>query len=526
MGNQLKHDIHEYMRTHPGVKYTEARNAVLAKNKQPLLGGAMSDMIGRILGAGTPAPDLETAMQNLGFEFPPNPETVPPVAASDVRQGDVVKIGDRYGLIIKNDTALLDGKLVSLVEVANQEIEFYRMPSPRDTTEQGLSAAQDEARAILPLSTPGARVEWHQESIPVYALQLGDIMRLGEQGEFGIYDGKGGLLINGETHPLGGEGGDTDIFRPYFGTTTSSARDRANTLTVMNVLGDTSILSRWEKNELDNNLFVPLGHVLDEGNRVVGINLAEYSQGGTGPHGVLQGMTGTGKTAFTDNILLALAATNSPSKLNFVYASFYGTHAVNAAKKEFPHTVWADEINDDGEGFAKFLNEEMTRREEFLHQHASRSIVEYTELRKADRELPDLPRLLVVVEEPLDYLYAHRKGSVHREMKAVAHKGRSLGIHLLLTAQYIDTSLVGEIMSHITYAVSLHVHSQANSRTVLDGNPGAAQLPIGKGDALLRSADRYGETHVEPLRGFFPLDRDERAKVVAGISSAAEEWSA
>lgn len=393
-----------------------------------------------------------------------------------------------------------------------------------DATEQGLSAAQDAARTILPLPTPSSHVEWHQESIPVYALQRGDIMRLGEQGEFGVYDGKGGLLINGETHPLGSEGGDTDIFRPYFGTATSPVRDRANRLTVLKSLGDTSILSRWEKNELDNNLFVPLGHVLDEGNRVVGINLAEYSQGGTGPHGVLQGRTGTGKTVFTDNILLALAATNSPSKLNFVYASFYGTHAVNAAK-ELPHTVWADEISDDGEGFAKFLNEEMTRREEFLRQHAARDVVEYTELRKADRELPDLPRLLVVVEEPHDYIYTHRKGSAHREIKAVAWKGRSLGIHLLLTAQYVDPSLLGEILAHITYAVSLRVHSQAHSRAAL-GRPGAETLPTGKGDALLRSNDRYGETHVEPLRGFFPLDHDERSKAVADISDAAKKWDA
>lgn len=525
--SRLNAKARAYMKSHPGVNYTEALNAVQASNKQPLLGGAMSDMIGRILGAGTPAPDLETAMQNLGFEFPPNPKTAPPVAASDVRQGDVVKIGDRYGLIIKNDTALLDGKLVLLAEVANQEIEFYRMPAPPEDKSYvaALSRAADAAQEFIPLPYTEAGVSWERrDDVPLYGAKAGDI--LVHNGTASAYIGKGLVVTeSGDTLPVSEVvTGNVQVLLPvFYPVKTGDGEPRG--VSLLSIIGS-DIEESWKRTELSEHLHVPLGYI-PSNDHVFGIDIAEASRGGTGPHGVLQGKTGSGKSTLLHNVILAFAATYSPSRINLMVADFK-VRAVSPALEALPHLVSAvGELDSDEEARKSFidaLNDEMSRRESFLGEHGARDSSEYFRMRQDRPDMPALPSLLVIVEELVEFLsYTSGTKDIRAALSRVLQNGRALGVHLLISSQHIDTATLGDVMSHMSYGISLAASAENFSRAVLGGSPEAAKLPVGYGDAIVRHSV-HSESVLERIRAF-PVVTDSRtASLVDRIVVANETW--
>lgn len=529
MGNQLKNDIRAYMREHPGVKYTEARNKVLARVEQPLLGGVMSDMLSRLTGAGTPTPDLETAMQSLGFEFPPEATATSPIPASEARQGDAVKIGDRYGLLLTGGTVLLDGKLVDISSVDSAALEFFRLSSTSggsgphpvwtDLPERfraAFSKAEDAARKVLP-ADPHATVTWVEEDIPLWGIQPGDILRHGDTAS--AYIGNGYLVTeSGDTVSLGEEvRGEVTVFRPKFAAETPSDGE-----TLAGVIGG-DMLAQWNSTEFSAHLHVPLGTTGDNP-RVFGIDLGQASHGGTGPHGVIAGKTGTGKSVLTHNMFLALAARNSPDRVGFVFASF-NSGFLPAPLESLPHmrATFKDmgTTAEGGAGFVEFVREEMSRREHLLTSYDARDTREYSELRESGNDMPPMPTLLVVVE--CDGSDLADSLSVRGAMELIGAKGRALGVHLFLVVQHLDSVRMGRLHPNLTYAVAFAAQTAADSRAVLEGDHGAASLPVGRGDAIVKHHVR-GEISLERIRAFRPLDTAGTSHLVDRIRAAGEEW--
>lgn len=528
MGNQLKNDIRAYMREHPGVKYTEARNKVLARAEQPLLGGVMSDMLSRITGAGTPTPDLESAMQSLGFEFPPEAAATSPIPAYEARQGDVVKIGDRYGLLLTGGTVLLDGKLVDISDAESGTVAFYHLSrvgeGPHaawtDLPERFRVAflkAKDEARKVLP-ADPHATVTWVDEDIPLWGIQPGDILRHGDTAS--AYIGNGYVIVeSGDTVSVSEEvRGGVAVFRPKFVPETPSVGD-----TLMGVIGGGGILAQWESTEFSAHLHVPLGTTHDNP-RVFGIDLGQASHGGTGPHGVIAGKTGTGKSVLTHNMFLALAARNSPDRVGFVFASF-NSGFLPAPLESLPHmrATFKDmgTTAEGGAGFVEFVREEMSRREHLLTSYDARDTREYSELRESGNDMPPMPTLLVVVE--CDGSDLADSLSVRGAMELIGAKGRALGVHLLLVVQHLDSVRMGRLHPNLTYAVAFAAQTAMHSRAVLDGGIDAASLPVGHGDAIVKHHVQ-GELILDRIRTFRPTDTASTTRLVERISAAGEEW--
>lgn len=529
--SRLNAKARAYMKSHPGVNYTEAL-AVVSGKKEPLLGGAMSDMIGRILGSGAPAPDLETAMQNLGFEFPPkSPDAAVPLAAVDARQGDVVKIGERYGLILENSTALLDGKLVDFSEVDAENIEFFRMPVPaeEETRDTPMSKAESAARKVLPLPYEDAEVSWERSAdTPLYAVKAGDILLHNETAS--AYIGKGLVVTdNGETLPVAAVvTGDAHVLSPVF-TPAEPDGEEPGGVSLSTVIGD-DIESAWKRSESSAHLHVPLGYI-PSSNHIFGIDLTEASNGGTGPHGCLQGKTGTGKSTLLHNVILALAATHSSSRLNLMVADFKG-RAVPPALNSLPHVVHAaDRMDSDEDARKRFfdaINEEMLRREHFLMEHEARDSAEYLRMKRDRPDMPTLPSLLIIVEELVEFLRytpgAPGAPGARSTSANVLRKGRALGVHLLLSAQTIDGSALGDAMSHMCYGISFAASAANYSRAVLDGSTEAVKLPAGRGDAIVRHSV-HGESVLERIRAFPPLSSAATSSMVERIVAANENWS-
>ncbi|MDX3850302.1 type VII secretion protein EccCa [Streptomyces sp. AK02-01A] len=242
----------------------------------------------------------------------------------------------------------------------------------------------------------------------------------------------------------------------------------------------------WQRNTGPNRLRVPIAVGAD--GVPVELDIKESAQGGTGPHGMLIGATGSGKSELLRTLVLALALANSSETLNFVLVDFKGG-ATFLGLDELPHTS-AVITNLAGEAalvsrMQDALHGELIRRQELLRSAGNyTSALDYEKARAAGTPLEPLPSLFVVVDEFSELLAAHREFMELFVM--IGRLGRSLGVHLLLASQRLDEGRMHQLESHLSYRIGLRTFSAMESRGVL-GVPDAYQLPPQPGSGFLKS---------------------------------------
>ncbi|WP_262508602.1 type VII secretion protein EccCa [Streptomyces spongiicola] len=222
--------------------------------------------------------------------------------------------------------------------------------------------------------------------------------------------------------------------------------------------------------------------------RPVELDIKESAQGGMGPHGMLIGATGSGKSELLRTLVLGLALTNSSETLNFVLVDFKGG-ATFLGLEELPHTsAVITNLADEAalvERMQDALHGELIRRQELLRARGNyTSAQEYERARAAGAELTPLPSLFVVVDEFSELLSAHREFMELFVM--IGRLGRSLGVHLLLASQRLDEGRMHQLESHLSYRIGLRTFSAMESRGVL-GVPDAYELPAQPGSGYLKS---------------------------------------
>ncbi|MEU1690358.1 type VII secretion protein EccCa [Streptomyces hirsutus] len=242
----------------------------------------------------------------------------------------------------------------------------------------------------------------------------------------------------------------------------------------------------WARFGGSARLRVPIA-VSAEG-RPVELDIKESAQGGTGPHGMLIGATGSGKSELLRTLVLALAMTNSSETLNFVLVDFKGG-ATFLGLDELPHTSavitnLADEVALVSR-MQDALHGELIRRQELLRAAGNyTSALEYEKARAAGTPLQPLPSLFVVVDEFSELLSAHR--DFMELFVMIGRLGRSLGVHLLLASQRLDEGRIHQLEGHLSYRIGLRTFSAMESRGVL-GVPDAYELPPQPGSGYLKS---------------------------------------
>ena len=239
-----------------------------------------------------------------------------------------------------------------------------------------------------------------------------------------------------------------------------------------------------------DRLRVPFA-VTPEGAPVV-LDIKESAESGMGPHGLLVGATGSGKSEVLRTLVLALALTHSPDQLNFVLVDFKGG-ATFAGMSELPH-VSAMISNLESElGLVDRMEEalrgEMTRRQEMLRGAGNyANVSDYEEARRAGRHNGEpLPALFVILDEFSELLSA--KPDFIELFVAIGRLGRSMQIHLLLSSQRLEEGRLHGLESHLSYRVGLRTFSAAESRIVL-GVADAYDLPPYPGSGYLKSGTR------------------------------------
>jgi S-DNA-T family DNA segregation ATPase FtsK/SpoIIIE len=198
-----------------------------------------------------------------------------------------------------------------------------------------------------------------------------------------------------------------------------------------------------------------------------------------GPHALVAGTTGSGKSELLQTLIAGLAMQHPPDRCSFLLVDYKGGAAFAEAAL-LPHTVGL--VTDlDGQSTARALRSlgaELTRREQILGAHDAVDIA----------ALPDdvpLARLVIVVDEFATL--AEELPDFVPGLIAIAQRGRSLGVHLVLATQRPSGVVSPEIRANCTLRICLRTTDEADSRDVL-GSIDAAHLPVDlPGRAFLRT---------------------------------------
>jgi DNA segregation ATPase FtsK/SpoIIIE, S-DNA-T family len=218
-----------------------------------------------------------------------------------------------------------------------------------------------------------------------------------------------------------------------------------------------------------------------------------------GPHALIAGTTGSGKSELLQTIVASLAAANRPDEMTFVLIDYKGGSAF-AECARLPHTVGL--VTDlDARQVARALvslSAELTRRERILAAAGAKDIEAYQLLVDA-RRAPALPRLVIVVDE-----FAAMSRDLPDFVTGlvnIAQRGRSLGLHLILATQRPSGVVSAEIRANTNLRIALRVTDPADSAdvigvpdaaTIAQSTPGRAYVRLGHASLVPFQAGRVG----------------------------------
>ncbi len=284
-----------------------------------------------------------------------------------------------------------------------------------------------------------------------------------------------------------------------------SAATRGAAFTTLLGIPDASALdvaALWAPRSRDDELRVPIG-VTATGEPLI-FDLKDEAEGGMGPHGLMIGMTGSGKSQTLMSILLALLTTHPADRLIVIYADFKGEAGADSFR-HFPQVVAVisnmAEKKSLADRFADTLRGEVARREVLLREAGRRiqgsafnSVTEYENAIAAGHDLTPIPTLFVVADEFTLMLADHPE---YAELfDYVARKGRSFRIHILFASQTLDVGKIKDIDKNTSYRIGLKVASPAVSRQII-GVEDAYHIESGK--------EHKGEGFLVPAPGAAPV---------------------
>ncbi|MEP7113532.1 MAG: FtsK/SpoIIIE domain-containing protein [Ilumatobacteraceae bacterium] len=214
---------------------------------------------------------------------------------------------------------------------------------------------------------------------------------------------------------------------------------------------------------------------------VAGDGVVDIDLDRDGPHALMAGTTGAGKSELLRTLVAGLAATSSPDHLTFVLIDYKGGSTFDACGR-LPHVVGIVTDLDDhlANRALRSLHAELRRREQLLRLLGAADLAAYR--RSAGCEV--LPRLVVVIDE-FAALVSEQPDFLHA-LVGIAQRGRSLGVHLILATQRPSGVISDDIRANTNLRLALRLHDTADAIDVV-GDRAPAAIPRGlAGRAVMR----------------------------------------
>lgn len=289
-----------------------------------------------------------------------------------------------------------------------------------------------------------------------------------------------------------------------------------NLFALLNILGveDLDLKKRWDSTKAYQSMAVPLG-VSKTG--VVYLDLHDKAHG---PHGLVAGTTGAGKSEILQTYILSVATYFHPYEVAFVIIDFKGGGMVNQFK-ELPHLLGAI-TNIDGKEIdrsLKSIRAELQKRQKLFADAEVNHIDKYIKKYKAGEVVTPLPHLIIIVDE-----FAELKAEQPEFMKeliSAARIGRSLGVHLILATQKPAGQVDDQIWSNSRFKLCLKVQGPEDSNEVLKSplaaeikEPGRAYLQVGNNEIFELFQSAYsgaGEKAVDNSLKEFKIAKLDRS---------------
>lgn len=236
-------------------------------------------------------------------------------------------------------------------------------------------------------------------------------------------------------------------------------------------INDLDIKERWSKSEVYKSMSVPLG--VKKKGELVYLDISDKASA-HGPHGLVAGTTGSGKSEIIQTYILSLASWFHPYDVGFVIIDFKGGGMANQFK-DLPHLIGTI-TNIDGREINRSLlsiKSELVRRQEAFAAHNVNHINDYIKLVKEGKASCPMPHLIMVVDE-----FAELKSEYPEFMKEIisaARIGRTLGIHLILATQKPAGVVDNQVWSNSKFKLCLKVQTREDSMEVIK-TPLAAEI--------------------------------------------------
>ncbi len=274
----------------------------------------------------------------------------------------------------------------------------------------------------------------------------------------------------------------------------------------VNNIKDLNIKERYLNNS--NQLIAPLG--FDSNGEILNIDLNEK---GNGPHGLIAGTTGSGKSELIITLILSLAINYSPDNLQFVLIDFKGggvASVLSNSSLKLPHIIGILDNLDSSEmdrALSSFKNE-CKKRESLFQKLTNITHVPINNLSSYQKEwtketsLPYLSDLIIIIDEFAELKLEYP--DFLQDLISIARIGRSLGIHLILVTQKPAGIVNEQIWSNCHFKICLKVQEKQDSREVLHRDDAANIYDPGE---------------------FYFLSDDHFSKCKCGYANASEDTS-
>lgn len=271
-----------------------------------------------------------------------------------------------------------------------------------------------------------------------------------------------------------------------------------------------------------------------------------------GPHALVAGAIGAGKSEFLRTLVASLAVANRPDELAVVLMDYKGGGPEYRKLAELPHvtTLLTDFDARQSARVVTRLGLMLRSRERQLASTQVKDLEDYLMRRWDDPRLPAMPRTVFVVDE---FAALSREApDLVDALLDTARRGRSLGIHLVLAAQHADNVVSGDVLATTNLRIGLRASTDQDSMRVLDttdaahlarATPGRALVRAGSGrleevqfaqvseaspagppDIVIREMGRHGELPPRPRRPEDPVVPDTPLdELVRAVRQATRE---